>query len=165
LRTRTVSVERFSIVSQNNFDETLGKLDAAIGHPDLAELAKGTAGLADYEQYRKFVAGLVGPSGLMEFMRLNIGAVLQKASGLSAPRSIRLLVGNPVIMQQMTVHVPDAASYAPVTLLVDERSDGVHLSYDRMASFLAPYGSSEALLVAASLDAKVEKLLQEAASK
>ena len=68
-------------------------------------------------------------------------------------------------MQQMAVHVPDAASYAPVTLLVDERSDGVHLSYDRMASFLAPYGSSEALLVAASLDAKVEKLLQEAASK
>ena len=29
--------------------------------------------------------------------------------------------------------------YAPVTVLVDERSDGVHISYDRMVSLLAPY--------------------------
>ena len=39
-------------------------------------------------------------------------------------------------------------SYAPVTVLVDERADGVHLSYDRMASFLAPYGNRDALEVA-----------------
>ena len=34
-------------------------------------------------------------------------------------------------------NVPDAAAYAPVTILVDERADGVHISYDRMASLLA----------------------------
>jgi hypothetical protein len=106
---RTLSVERFSLVSQNDFDETLRKLNAAIGHPDLAELARGTAGLSDYEQYRNFIAKLVGPSELMEFIHLDIGAVLRKASGPSAPRSVRLIVGNPVIMQQMTAHVPDAA--------------------------------------------------------
>jgi hypothetical protein len=39
----------------------------------------------------------------------------------------------------MAKYVPDADSYAPVTVLVDARPDGVHLSYDRMASFLAPY--------------------------
>ncbi|HEX4228391.1 MAG TPA: hypothetical protein VHZ07_06960 [Bryobacteraceae bacterium] len=49
-------------------------------------------------------------------------------------------------------------------LLVDERSDGVHLSYDRMASFLAPYGNSDALSVARNLDKKVEALLVEAAA-
>jgi hypothetical protein len=27
---------------------------------------------------------------------------------------------------------PDAAAYAPITILVDERADGVHLSYDSM---------------------------------
>ena len=59
--------------------------------------------------------------------------------------------------------VPDAGSYAPVTILIDERPDGVHLSYDRMASFLAPYGSPEALAVARDLDAKVESLLATAA--
>jgi len=35
-------------------------------------------------------------------------------------------------------HVPDAGFYAPVTVLVDERADSVHLSYDKMANLLAP---------------------------
>jgi len=48
----------------------------------------------------------------------------------------------------MVKHVPDAGSYAPVTVLVDERADGVHLSYDRMASLLAPYENLDALEVA-----------------
>ncbi len=67
-------------------------------------------------------------------------------------------------MKQMVKHVPDAASYAPVTILIDERPDGVHLSYDRMASFLAPYGSPEALRIAQDLDSKVEALLTAAAA-
>jgi hypothetical protein len=29
-------------------------------------------------------------------------------------------------MKEMVKHVPDAGSYAPVTVLVDERADGVH---------------------------------------
>jgi len=47
---------------------------------------------------------------------------------------------------------------------VDERADGVHLSYDRMASFLATYGNPDALKVAEDLDNKVETLLREAAA-
>jgi len=48
----------------------------------------------------------------------------------------------------MLKRVPDAGSYAPVTILVDERPDGVHRSYDTMASFLAPYGNPDAMKVA-----------------
>ena len=59
---------------------------------------------------------------------------------------------------------PDAGSYAPVTILVDERLDGVRLSYDRMATFLAPYGSGEALKVARDLDAKIETILTNVAN-
>ena len=66
-------------------------------------------------------------------------------------------------MKEMVKTVPDAASYAPVTILVDERADGVHLTYDSMESFLAPYGSEAALAVARDLDAKVEGLLETAA--
>jgi len=47
---------------------------------------------------------------------------------------------------------------------VDERADGVHLSYDRMASFLATYGNPNALQVAQDLDKKVEDLLKQAAA-
>ena len=68
-------------------------------------------------------------------------------------------------MKEMARHVPNASSYAPVTVLVDERADGVHISYDRMASLLAPYGNPDALKVARDLDAKVEHLLQQAAAR
>jgi hypothetical protein len=67
-------------------------------------------------------------------------------------------------MKEMAKHVPDAGSYAPVTVLVDERDDGVYLSYDRMASFLAPNGNRDALEVARDLDRKVEDLLRQAAA-
>jgi hypothetical protein len=63
----------------------------------------------------------------------------------------------------MAEHVPDAGSYAPVTILIDERKDGIHLSYDLMASFLAPYGNLAASQVARDLDSKVEALLTAAA--
>jgi hypothetical protein len=63
----------------------------------------------------------------------------------------------------MATVVPDAAAYAPLTILVDERSDGVHLSYDSMSSLLAPYGSPTALAVARDLDTKVVAMLEAAA--
>jgi len=51
-------------------------------------------------------------------------------------------------------------AYAPVTILINERTDGVHLSYDLMESLLASYGSKAALEVARELDEKIERLLE-----
>jgi hypothetical protein len=49
------------------------------------------------------------------------------------------------------------------TKLIDERPDGLYLSFDLMASLLAPFGSAEALAVARQLDDKVMALLTTAA--
>jgi hypothetical protein len=95
----------------------------------------------------------------MEFVRFNLGQIIQKEQGASAPRILRIVIGNPLIMKTMAEHVHDAASYAPVTVLFDERQDEVHISYDRMAGYLASYGNLAALKVAQELDAKVESLL------
>src|SRR5262245_44192543 len=100
----------------------------------------------------------------MMFMAFDHGAVIRKETGSDAPKIMRFVIGNPLVMKEMAKHVPDAGSYAPVTILVDERSDGVHLSYDRMASLLAPYGNPDALAVARELDSKIEKLLQDSAT-
>ncbi len=91
-------------------------------------------------------------------------AILRKEAGRETPKMIRFVIGNPLIMKEMVKHVPDGGSYAPVTVLVDERADGVHLSYDRMASFLAPYGNHGALEAARNLDKKIEDLLRQAAA-
>jgi uncharacterized protein (DUF302 family) len=99
----------------------------------------------------------------MLFLEFDHGAVVRKETGLEEPKIVRLVIGNPLVMKEMAKHVPDAGSYAPITVLVDERGDCVHLSYDRMASFLVPYENPDALKVARELDARVEKLLNDAA--
>jgi uncharacterized protein (DUF302 family) len=114
-------------------------------------------------EVEKLVQGVIGPSELMEFVRFDSGEVLRKELGEKGPRILRLLVGNPIITKEMARTAPDAAAYAPVTILVDERPDSVHLSYDSMASLLAPYESPEALAVGRDLDTTVENLLEAAA--
>jgi len=100
----------------------------------------------------------------MLFMELDHGAILREESGNDTPKIVRLVIGNPLIMKEMAKHAPDAGSYAPITILVDERPEGgVRLSYDRMASLLAPYGSADALAIARDLDSKIETLLRESA--
>ena len=99
----------------------------------------------------------------MQFARFDLGAVMRKENGQDKPRSIRYLVGNPLIMKEMVKHVPDAGSYAPLTVLIDERADSVHLSYDLTASSLAIYQNEDALKVARDLDTKVEVVLKLAA--
>ena len=159
----TVEVERFSLTSSRPFDKILAAIKAAVGHPDMVEFAKTTAAARTFPQFESTVWEGLGKSGLMLFMELDHGSVIRKATGGDKPRMARLIMGNPLIMQQMARHVPDAGSYAPVTVLVDKRSDGVHISYDRMVSLLAPYRNSDALAVARDLDKKVETLLSEAA--
>jgi hypothetical protein len=114
-------------------------------------------------ELEKVVHDAVGPSDLMEFARYDLGAVVRRETGGATPRILRIVAGNPLTMSQMVRHVPDAGSYAPVTILINERPDGVHLSYDRMAAFLAPYNSPEAMQVARDLDHKVEAQLTTAA--
>ena len=158
-----VSVRRVSFVSSRPFDEILRRLTATIGHPDMHAFHLALAAATTAAELEDVVQGAIGSSDLMEFVRFDVGEVLRKERDGQGPKILRLVVGNPLIMKEMARIVPDAASYAPVTILVDERADGVHLSYDSMASLLAPYGSDAALAVARDLDSKIVGLLEAAA--
>ena len=161
---KKIEIERFSLISSKPFDQVVAALDAAIGHPDMAEFGRSTHAARSFAELKSVVEKGLSEAELMLFMQLDHGAVLRKETGRDTPRIIRFVIGNPLIMKEMAKHVPDAGSYAPVTVLVDERADGVHLSYDRMASFLAPYANAAALEVARDLDTKVENILQQAAA-
>jgi uncharacterized protein (DUF302 family) len=162
MATKRVNVQRFSVTTSRSFRDVIATLDAALGHPDPQVFRENVAAAKTFAELEKVVHEVLGPSGLMEFARFDFGVVLRKRME-AAPQSVRLVLGNPLIMTQMVMHVPDAGSYAPVTILIDERQDGVHLSYDKMASFLAPYGNSEALKTARELDSRIEALLTAAA--
>ena len=164
MSTKRINVERVTVISRKSFPDVLSKFDAAVGHPNIEEFWKDVAAAKTRSEMEKVVQSALGPSRFMEFARFDHGGVVHKGESGDHAKVFRLVIGNPLIMREMVKHVPDAGSYAPVTILIDERPDGVHLSYDRMASFLTPYENAEALKVAKDLDTKVEALLADAAA-
>src|SRR5262245_39366319 len=163
MRTTELRVQRLYFVSSRPFEDVVARLTATIGRPAPGAFHKAVVDAPTDADLQKAVNYAIGSSGFMEFVRFDAGEILRKETGGKGPRILRLLVGNPLVMREMARAVPDAASYAPVTILVDERADGVHLSYDSMASLLAPYGSQSALAIARNLDGKIESLLNTAA--
>jgi aliphatic nitrilase len=153
------AARRHSMVSRRSFDDVVTRLTTPIGRPDMTAFHRAVLDARTPSDLDMVVRGAIGSSGLMEFARFDAGEVLRKDSGGDRPRILRLLVGNPLVMKAMARAVPEAAGYAPVTILVDERADGVHVSYDTMASLLAPYGNESALAVARDLDTTIVALI------
>jgi uncharacterized protein (DUF302 family) len=161
---RKVEMERFTVTSSKPFDVVVTAIKQSIGHPNMAEFWQEMQRATTAAELEAAIEPVLGESGLMQFVEFDHGMIVRKGTENRTSRIIRLVIGNPLIMKEMAKHVPDAGSYAPVTVLVDERADGVHISYDRMASLLAPYENHDALRVARDLDAKVEDVLRQAAA-
>jgi hypothetical protein len=161
--THTFEGERVTLMTSRKFSDVVADIERALGHPNLGELFQKIQAAETPGEVNQIVAAAAGPLQLMEFMRLDLGVMLRKDQHPIARNTLRFIIGNPVIMREMVRGTPDAGSYAPVTVLIDERNGGVQLSYDRVASVLAPYGDPHALQVARDLDAKVEGLLSRAA--
>ena len=163
-QTLEVNVKRISIISHKSFEQVLQRLTANIGRPDIKMFNEAVTSSANVDDLKEVVNGAIGSSELMEFIRFDVGEFLRKENAGDGPKVIRLVVGNPFIMGEMARTVHDVAAYAPLTILVDERPDGVHISYDSLASLIAPYRSESALKIAKDSDAKITKLLEAAAS-
>jgi uncharacterized protein (DUF302 family) len=123
---RKVEMERFTLISSKPFDQVLAAINDAIGHPDMAEFWRSTHRARSVAELESTIEKAVGKTGLMLFVDFDHGAIVCKETGRDTPRMIRFVIGNPLIMKEMVKHVPDAGSYAPITVLVDERADGVH---------------------------------------
>jgi uncharacterized protein (DUF302 family) len=156
-----IEVERFSITTSKPFDAVVAAFKSAVGQPDMNEFFKETRATNSFADLERVVRKGLGRTELMLFAEFDLGDVLRRETGSRTPKLIRFVVGNPLIMKEMVKHVPDAGSYAPVTILIDERSYGVCISYDKMESLLLPYGSPEALTVARALDTKITTLLRD----
>jgi uncharacterized protein (DUF302 family) len=159
MATNEIRVQRFGVTSSKSFQDVVSRLEAAVGHADMSVFRGDVTSAKTDPEVEQIVNKAIGPSGFMEFTRFDHGEVVGKGRGAGAAWILRLVVGNPLMMKQMVEHVLDAGSYAPVTILIDERTGEVHLSYDTMASLLTSYGSPEAMKVAQDLDCKVEALL------
>lgn len=160
----TVEVRRVTVTTERPFDDVVTDVYAGLGRvADFGELIRRLSATRGREEFDAVVEPITGSSGLIEFLSLDHGGVLAVRDPARSRRMLRIITGNPVTMSKMTATVPDAGSYAPVTILITERSDGVTLSYDRVASAIAPYEGAEASAVAEGLDDAVLTLLRTAA--
>src|ERR1700683_2714683 len=124
MQTHEFSGRRWSIISQKPFDAVVAEVEAKIGRPNIAEFLARMTCATSYEEIEIVVHDSVSEIGLMEFMRLDHGAVLAKAGVDGNPKSVRLIMGNPLIMQSMARLVPDGGAYCARTWLLDYAPDG-----------------------------------------
>jgi hypothetical protein len=160
-----VRVRRHVFASERPFSDVMDGIYAGISQPDIEALFGQLAASTSYDQFSSLVRQAQGSAGLMRFLALDLDAALSvdpQAQGRASRRLVRLIAGNPVTMGQMTRHVADAGSYAPVTILIQEMPDGgTRVAYDTVASATAPYQDAAATQVAEHLDAEVLGLLRQ----
>ena len=161
-----VLVRRHVFDSERPFDSVLDGIFGGISQPDIEALFSKLAASTSYEQLSSLVRQAQGSAGLMRFWQLDHDEVLTldpQAPDWAGRRLVRLIAGNAVTMGQMTRHVADAGSYAPVTILIQERPDGgTRVAYDTVASAIARYDDAAASEVAERLDAEVLGLVRQA---
>ena len=160
-----VQVRRHVFTSARPFAEIMDGIYGGISQPDIVRLFRELAASTSYEQFTSLVRQAQGSAGLMRFLELELDSALAfdpQAQGSAGRRLVRLIAGNPVTMGEMTRHVPDAGSYAPVTILIEELpGGGTRLAYDSVVSELAIYDDLAATQVAANLDTEVIGLLRQ----
>jgi hypothetical protein len=136
-----VLVRRHVFDSDRPFGSVLDGVFGGISQPDIELLFSKLKASTSYEEFSSLVA---------------------QAQDRAGRRLVRLIAGNPVTMGEMTRHVADAGSYAPVTILIEEtREGGTRVAYDSVASAIAPYHDASAAEVAQRLDTEVLDLLRQ----
>jgi diketogulonate reductase-like aldo/keto reductase len=165
-RVLDVMVRRYVFDTDRPFDRVLDGIFSGISQPDITQLFSELAASGTYQEFSSLVGQAQGSAGLMRFLQLDLDGALSldpQAQDWAGRRLVRLIAGNPVTMGEMTRHVPDAGSYAPVTILIEETpAKGTRVAYDSVVSAIAPYDNAAASEVAERLDAEVLGLLREA---
>jgi hypothetical protein len=164
-RVLEVPLRRHILDSERPFASVLDGIFGGISQPDIGLLFSKLAATTSYQEFSSLVAQAQGRAGLMVFLDLELDQALTidpQAPGWAGRRLVRLIAGNPVTMGEMTRHVADAGSYAPVTILIQELPEGgTRVAYDTVTSAIAPYHDAAATTVAQRLDSEVLALLRQ----
>jgi uncharacterized protein (DUF302 family) len=147
------------------FDEVLSRLRKSMGNtsvPAIEALAKRPISQAEYIE--EIERGFVGPSGFMLFAEINHGGWLPKF-GINR-RTVRWILGNPLIAITMIRHDITAGLFAPVEILVTEKEDknGTIISYVRPSTLMVIAENKALLDAATSLDTKLDALVSKASA-
>ena len=95
----------FTLISSKPFDQVVAAVNAAVGHLNMAEFGRSTHDARSFAELKSAVEKGLSKAGLMLFMQLDQGTVVQKETGQDTPRIIRLFIGNPLIPVPATPYI------------------------------------------------------------
>jgi len=156
---QVLGVHRFTIRSSKQFDQVLQAIDASIGHPDMNVVMDEIAVANDDGQFQSVIDPAGGSSGFVEFSRIDLTPFIRLR------RSVRIIAGDPRVMCSMAGQIPEAAAYGTVAIQIDERANGVLLSYDRIAEHVEEYEDKFVFELARNLEKRIESLLTAASEQ
>ena len=156
---------RIEVDTLVSFDEVLSRLRGLMGDASAQEvvaLAKEAITQAEYVQ--KVEERFVGESGFMLFHEIDHGGWLAKF-GINR-RTVRWILGNPLIAITMLRHDITAGLFAPVEILVTEKESGpgTTITYVRPSSLMVIEENPPLRGAAEALDKKLDALIARAAS-
>jgi uncharacterized protein (DUF302 family) len=145
------------------FDDVLQRLRVQMGRvnvSDVVGLARNVATEADY--VREVTKRYVGESGFMLFAEIDHGGWLP-IFGIRR-RTVRWILGNPLIAVTMIRHDITAGLFAPVELLISEHQDGegTNIVYLRPSSVMVTERNEPLRVAAEALDVKLDALVAHA---
>jgi uncharacterized protein (DUF302 family) len=151
---------RTVITTTLGFDEVLERLRARMGRANVQEIvALAKTPIAAAEYVREVEERFVGESGFMLFAEIDHGGWLPKF-GINR-RTVRWILGNPLIALTMIRHDITAGLFAPVELLVTEAEDGhgATLTYVRPSTLMVITDNPPLRAAAEALDEKYHALV------
>jgi uncharacterized protein (DUF302 family) len=151
---------RTVVTTSVGFDEVLARLQAQMGRASVQEIvALARMPITRAEYVREVEERFVGDSGFMLFAEIDHGGWLSKF-GISR-RSVRWILGNPLIAITMIRHDISAGLFAPVELLLTEAEDGqgTTVTYVRPSTLMAIEQNPPLLDAARVLDEKCDALV------
>jgi uncharacterized protein (DUF302 family) len=154
---------RTVITTSVGFDEVLERLRTQMGRGSVQEIvALANTPMTEAEFVRDVQERFVGESGFMLFAEVDHGGWLPKF-GINR-RSVRWILGNPLIAITMIRHDITAGLFAPVELLVTEAENGhgATVTYVRPSTLMVIEENQPLLDAAKALDVKYDALVARA---
>jgi len=74
-----IPVQRFSLTCSKSFEQVVSEFEAVISRPNMAVFLREIADAKSYAELEQVVENALGPSGLMEFIRFDIGEALVRS--------------------------------------------------------------------------------------
>ena len=160
--TTHITIEHIVVASNQPYEKVIDALEARLGSVEnWGRIGQQLiAANASQEQVAQTIEEHIGTSGFTLFYKVEHSHLLSLVGKTS--RAIQYTIGNPLLAIQMTKHMPEAALYAPLRLVVYENEDGrTFVAYDNFVSLLVQYQREEVTRVAQIVEQKLETLVAE----